>query len=119
MRYPRVILIGGAPMSDKTTVASRLAATLGYGCLWQALCTHACTTARGLGNRSMVWGSAPNADGFYRRMGARTIGERRSSTLPVEEAASLLAEAALVVGEAHQLLAKVPEEAQPVRAAPQ
>jgi 2-phosphoglycerate kinase len=33
MRYPRVILIGGAPMSGKTTVASRLAATLGYGCL--------------------------------------------------------------------------------------
>jgi 2-phosphoglycerate kinase len=33
MSYPRVILIGGAPMSGKTTVASRLAATLGYGCL--------------------------------------------------------------------------------------
>ena len=33
MSYPRVILIGGAPMVGKTTVASRLAATLGYGCL--------------------------------------------------------------------------------------
>jgi 2-phosphoglycerate kinase len=33
MRYPRVILIGGAPMSGKTTVAHMLAATLGYGCL--------------------------------------------------------------------------------------
>jgi 2-phosphoglycerate kinase len=33
MSYPRVILIGGAPMSGKTTVASRLAAKLGYGCL--------------------------------------------------------------------------------------
>jgi 2-phosphoglycerate kinase len=33
MRYPRVILIGGAPMTGKTTVAHRLAARLGYGCL--------------------------------------------------------------------------------------
>jgi len=33
MSYPRVILIGGAPMSGKTMVAHRLAATLGYGCL--------------------------------------------------------------------------------------
>ena len=33
MSYPRVILVGGAPMSGKTTVTSRLAATLGYGCL--------------------------------------------------------------------------------------
>jgi len=33
MSYPRVILIGGAPMSGKTTVAYMLAATLGYGCL--------------------------------------------------------------------------------------
>jgi 2-phosphoglycerate kinase len=33
MSYPRVILIGGAPMSGKTTVAHRLAAILGYGCL--------------------------------------------------------------------------------------
>jgi 2-phosphoglycerate kinase len=33
MRYPRVILIGGAPMAGKTTVAHRLAAILGYGCL--------------------------------------------------------------------------------------
>jgi 2-phosphoglycerate kinase len=33
MSYPHVILIGGAPMSGKTTVAYRLAATLGYGCL--------------------------------------------------------------------------------------
>jgi len=33
MNYPRVMLIGGAPMSGKTTVAHRLAATLGYGCL--------------------------------------------------------------------------------------
>ena len=33
MSYPRVILIGGAPMSGKTTVAHRLAATLGCGCL--------------------------------------------------------------------------------------
>jgi 2-phosphoglycerate kinase len=33
MSYPRVILIGGAPMVGKTTVAYRLAATLGYGCL--------------------------------------------------------------------------------------
>jgi 2-phosphoglycerate kinase len=33
MRYPRVILIGGAPMAGKTTVAHRLAARLGYGCL--------------------------------------------------------------------------------------
>jgi GNAT superfamily N-acetyltransferase len=46
----------------------------------QALFKHACTTARGLGYRSMVWGSDPHADGFYRRMGARTIGARRSST---------------------------------------
>jgi 2-phosphoglycerate kinase len=33
MSYPRVILIGGAPMAGKTTVARLLAATLGYGCL--------------------------------------------------------------------------------------
>lgn len=33
MRYPRVILISGAPMSGETTVAHRLAAILGYGCL--------------------------------------------------------------------------------------
>jgi len=33
MHYPRVILIGGAPMAGKTTVAYRLAARLGYGCL--------------------------------------------------------------------------------------
>jgi len=33
MSYPRVILIGGAPMSGKTTVAQMLAATLGYGYL--------------------------------------------------------------------------------------
>ena len=33
MSYPRVILIGGAPMSGKTTVAHMLAAKLGYGCL--------------------------------------------------------------------------------------
>jgi 2-phosphoglycerate kinase len=33
MRYPRVILIGGAPMAGKTTVAHLLAAHLGYGCL--------------------------------------------------------------------------------------
>jgi cytidylate kinase len=33
MSFPRVILIGGAPMSGKTTVAQMLAATLGYGCL--------------------------------------------------------------------------------------
>ncbi len=33
MRYPRVILIGGAPMSGKTTAAHLLAAQLGYGCL--------------------------------------------------------------------------------------
>jgi len=48
----------------------------------QALFAHACTMARGLGYRSMVWGSDPHADGFYRRMGARTIGTRRSSTMP-------------------------------------
>jgi GNAT superfamily N-acetyltransferase len=48
----------------------------------QALFTHACNTARGLGYRTMVWGSDPHADGFYLRMGARTIGERRSSTMP-------------------------------------
>jgi GNAT superfamily N-acetyltransferase len=47
----------------------------------QALFEHACTTARGLGYRSMVWGSDPHADGFYLRMGARTIGARRSSTM--------------------------------------
>ena len=33
MSYPRVILIGGAPMSGKTTVAHLLAAQLGYSCL--------------------------------------------------------------------------------------
>src|SRR6266404_2808259 len=33
MSYPRVILIGGAPMSGKTTVARLLAAKLGYGCI--------------------------------------------------------------------------------------
>jgi GNAT superfamily N-acetyltransferase len=48
----------------------------------QALFTHACTTARGLGYRAMLWGSDPHADGFYLRMGARTIGERQSSTMP-------------------------------------
>ena len=48
----------------------------------QALFAHACTTARGLGYRSMVWGSDPHADGFYWRMGARTMGARRSSTMP-------------------------------------
>jgi GNAT superfamily N-acetyltransferase len=48
----------------------------------QALFEHACNTARGLGYRSMVWGSDPNADGFYLRMGARKIGERLSSTIP-------------------------------------
>ena len=48
----------------------------------QALFAHACTTARGLGYRLMVWGSDPHADGFYLRMGARTIGKRLSSTIP-------------------------------------
>ena len=48
----------------------------------QALFAHACTTARGLGYRLMVWGSDPHADGFYLRMGARTIGKRLSSTMP-------------------------------------
>jgi 2-phosphoglycerate kinase len=33
METPRVILIGGAPLTGKTTVALRLAAQLGYGCL--------------------------------------------------------------------------------------
>lgn len=33
MSYPRVILIGGAPMLGKTTVARRIAATTGHGCL--------------------------------------------------------------------------------------
>src|SRR5262245_62040319 len=33
MSYPRVILMGGAPMSGKTTVARLLAAQLGYSCL--------------------------------------------------------------------------------------
>jgi 2-phosphoglycerate kinase len=33
MHYPRVVLIGGAPMAGKTTVAHLLAAHLGYGCL--------------------------------------------------------------------------------------
>ena len=36
----------------------------------------------------------------------------------LEEAASLLAEAAIVVEESRQLMAKVPEEAQPVQSAP-
>ena len=31
--YPKVILIGGAPLSGKTTVARKLAAKLGYACL--------------------------------------------------------------------------------------
>lgn len=48
----------------------------------QVLFEHACNMARGLGYRTMVWGSDPHADGFYLRMGARTIGERRSSTMP-------------------------------------
>jgi len=33
MSYPRVILIGGAPMSGKTTVARMLATKLCYGCI--------------------------------------------------------------------------------------
>jgi 2-phosphoglycerate kinase len=36
MRYPRVILIGGAPMAGKTTVAQRIAAQLGYDATWGA-----------------------------------------------------------------------------------
>jgi hypothetical protein len=38
-------------------------------------------TATSLGFRGMIWGSDPNADGFYHRMGARTVGERMSSTI--------------------------------------
>ncbi|MFA6132982.1 MAG: hypothetical protein WC869_03070 [Phycisphaerae bacterium] len=33
MNVPRVILVGGAPLSGKTAVACRLAARLGYACL--------------------------------------------------------------------------------------
>ena len=33
MSMPRVILIGGAPLTGKTTVAVRLASRLGYACI--------------------------------------------------------------------------------------
>lgn len=47
---------------------------IGTGCgkrLWD----HAVETARALGVRTMTIDSDPNAEGFYRRMGAETTGE--------------------------------------------
>jgi GNAT superfamily N-acetyltransferase len=40
---------------------------------------HALATARGLGWTHLLIESEPGAEGFYMRMGARRLGERRSS----------------------------------------
>ena len=44
----------------------------GYG---RHLWNHAVETARGLGVREITIDSDPNAEGFYQRMGAETVGE--------------------------------------------
>lgn len=56
-------------------------AVFGSG-IGESLFRHAIGTARTLGYKSMTWGSDPNADGFYVKMGARKVGERVSSTVP-------------------------------------
>ncbi len=44
----------------------------------RALWEHAVETARALGHAALIVVSDPNAEGFYRRMGARLIGARPS-----------------------------------------
>ena len=46
--------------------------------LWE----HAVETARALGHENLIVVSDPNAEGFYRRMGARPIGARPSDLEP-------------------------------------
>ncbi len=46
--------------------------------LWQ----HAVETARALGHETLIVVSDPNAEGFYRRMGARPAGARPSDAEP-------------------------------------
>src|SRR5437899_6935683 len=46
-----------------------------------SLFRHAIQEATSIGFRAMIWGSDPNADGFYYRMGARKVGERKSPSV--------------------------------------
>jgi GNAT superfamily N-acetyltransferase len=65
----------GQPFLDDLWVeAARIGA--GHG---ERLWLHALATARGLGWTHLLIESEPGAEGFYLRMGARRLGERRSS----------------------------------------
>jgi len=52
------------------------------GGVGRALWAHAVETARALGHENLIVVSDPNAEGFYRRMGARPIGARPSDLEP-------------------------------------
>ena len=54
---------------------------LGTG-LGRALLDHACARASEVGCRVLVIQSDPNAEGFYRALGARRVGERESASIP-------------------------------------
>lgn len=47
-----------------------------------ALWAHAVATARQLGHRQLIVVADPNAEGFYRRMGARRVGAQASDLEP-------------------------------------
>jgi GNAT superfamily N-acetyltransferase len=65
----------GQPFLDDLWVEpARIGA--GHG---KRLWLHALATARGLGWTHLLIESDPDAEGFYLRMGARRLGERRSS----------------------------------------
>lgn len=48
----------------------------------RALWDHAVATARALGYETLMVVADPNAEGFYRRMGARTVGAQPSDLQP-------------------------------------
>ena len=56
-------------------------AAIGNG-VGRALWRHAVATARTLGHRSLIVVADPNAEGFYRRMGAVAIGAHSSDLEP-------------------------------------
>ncbi len=56
----------------------------------RALFQHATERARSLGARRLEIESDPNADGFYRKMGARRCGERLTTVLGQERRLPLL-----------------------------
>ena len=56
-------------------------AAIGRG-VGTALWRHAVATARALGHRSLIVVADPHAEGFYRRMGAVTVGAQTSDLEP-------------------------------------